>query len=331
MPKNKNAYLRYRIIDQCLRNDFKYFNRDTLADRVSEKLGISVSKYTIDKDLKALHDEFDAPIKFDKLKNRYYYSEPFSLENVELDEDEKNVLNASIAVLDILKDTKYAESFKSIIQRLSAESKDSEEYSIIEFEHSENMPGIDLFDRLYEAILNKETLLITHEAYGKNIKEHIISPYLIKEYRNRFYLIARKHNHDSLELIYSFGLDRIKSIKKSNELFRQTKEFNPKTYFKNSLGITRKLFEEPIELELKFSTVNIPYVLSKPLHSSQKIIKHTKDYLIVSIKVYESHELNMAILSYGSGVEVLSPKKYVNYIKGVISEMTKIYRIKYTL
>lgn len=328
MPKNKNAYLRYRIIDQCLRNDFKYFNRDSLADRVSEKLGISVSKYTIDKDLKALHDEFDAPIKFDKFKNRYYYSEPFSLENVELDEDEKNVLNASIAVLDILKDTKYAESFKSIIQRLSAESKDYEEESIIEFEHSENMPGIDLFDRLYEAILNEETLLITHEVYGKDIKEHIISPYLIKEYRNRFYLIARKHNYDSLELIYSFGLDRIKSIKRSNELYRRTKEFNPKTYFKHSLGITRKLFEEPIELELKFSSVNIPYVLSKPLHSSQKIIKQTKDYLIVSIKVYESDELNMAILSYGSGVEVLSPKKYISYIKGVISGMTKIYNKK---
>ena len=66
MPKNKNAYLRLRLIDQCLRNKNKYFNRTALANKVSEKLGYTISINTIDKDLKALQDEFKAPIKFDK-------------------------------------------------------------------------------------------------------------------------------------------------------------------------------------------------------------------------------------------------------------------------
>ena len=35
MPKNKNAYLRLRLIDQCLRNKNKYFNRTALANKVS--------------------------------------------------------------------------------------------------------------------------------------------------------------------------------------------------------------------------------------------------------------------------------------------------------
>jgi len=326
MPKNKNAYLRLRLIDQCLRNKNKYFNRTALANKVSEKLGYTISINTIDKDLKALQDEFKAPIKFDKFNSRYYYSQPFTLDNIELDDEEKNALNVSISILNILKHTRYAESFKSVIDRLTAETKEYEKEDIIEFEQSETTPGIDMFDNLYEAILNKETLKIKYCAYGKETKEHVISPYLIKEYRNRFYLVARKHDHSSDEaLIYCYGLDRIKSIRKSDELYKQTKEFNAKNYFKHSFGITRKLDEDPIELVLKFNAINVPYVLSKPLHSSQKIINQTKNSITISIRVYESHELNMAILGYGAGVQVLAPKSYISYIKGVANGIVKLY------
>jgi predicted DNA-binding transcriptional regulator YafY len=326
MPKNKNAYLRLRLIDQCLRNKNKYFNRTALAKKVSEKLGYTISINTIDKDLKALHDEFKAPVKFDKFYNRYYYSEPFTLDNIELDDDEKNALNISISILNILKNTRYAESFKSVIDRLNAETKEYEIDNIIEFEQPENTPGIEMFDSLYEAIINKETLKIKYCAYGKEIKEHVVSPYLIKEYRNRFYLVARKHDHSNDEaLIYCYGMDRIKHIRKSDELYKQTKEFNAKNYFKHSFGITRKLDEEPIDLVLKFNAINIPYILSKPLHSSQKIINQTKNSLTISIKVYESHELNMAILGYGAGVQVISPKSYISYIKGVANGIIKLY------
>jgi predicted DNA-binding transcriptional regulator YafY len=293
---------------------------------VSEKLGYTISINTIDKDLKALHYEFKAPVKFDKFYNRYYYSEPFTLDNIELDDDEKNALNISISILNILKNTRYAESFKSVIDRLNAETKEYEIDNIIEFEQPENTPGIEMFDSLYEAIINKETLKIKYCAYGKEIKEHVVSPYLIKEYRNRFYLVARKHDHlNDEELIYCYGMDRIKRIRKSDELYKQTKEFNAKNYFKHSFGITRKLDEEPIDLVLKFNAINIPYILSKPLHSSQKIINQTKNSLTISIKVYESHELNMAILGYGAGVQVIAPKSYISYIKGVANGIIKLY------
>ena len=329
MPINKNAYLRYRLIDQCLRNRYKYFNREALAERVSENIGFTISVNTIDKDLNAMRNELKAPIKFDKFNSRYYYCEPFTLDSIELDEEEKNALNVSISILNILKTTRYAESFKSVIDRLTAESKEYEKDDIIEFEQSDTTPGIDMFDRLYEAILNKETLIITYSAYGKEPKDHLISPYLIKEYRNRFYLVARKHDDLNDEaLIYCYGMDRIKNIAKTDKLFKRTKEFNAKNYFKHSFGITRKIDEEPIDLVLKFNAINIPYVLSKPLHSSQKIINQTKNSLTISIKVYESHELNMAILGYGAGVEVIAPKSYINYIKGVADGMTKLYQKK---
>ena len=43
MPVNKNAYLRYQILDQCFSNKHRRFNIDDLVDFVSEKLGYNIS------------------------------------------------------------------------------------------------------------------------------------------------------------------------------------------------------------------------------------------------------------------------------------------------
>ena len=46
MPQNKNAFLRYRVIDQCLNNKLRKFNRERLANKISEKL-VFEKKYGI--------------------------------------------------------------------------------------------------------------------------------------------------------------------------------------------------------------------------------------------------------------------------------------------
>ena len=43
MPVNKNAYLRYQILDQCFSNKLRKFSFDDLVDFVSDKLGYNIS------------------------------------------------------------------------------------------------------------------------------------------------------------------------------------------------------------------------------------------------------------------------------------------------
>lgn len=326
MPKNKNAYFRYRFIDQCLNNQFKRFDRQKLSDFLTDKCGRYVSVDCISRDISALKDEFDAPIEWNALEKYYFYSSAFSLTGFVLDDEEEKSLKTSLAMLDILKDTKFGKVYKNLIQRIMTEANAYESNGIIEFEKNDVKNGLDWFDIIYNAILEMQTLKISYKVYGKEAKEHIVSPYMIKEFRNRFYLVARNHSSKTDELIFCYGMDRIKVVKKSKESFITTKGFNSKTYFKHSFGITRKLDEEPLDLVLKFNEFNAHYILSKPLHHSQKIIEQTEDFLIVSIKVYESHELNMAILSHGAGVEVIGPKSYMDYIKGEAAKMIKKYK-----
>ena len=55
------------------------------------------------------------------------------------------------------------------------------------------------------------------------------------------------------------------------------------------------------------------YIVSKPLHTSQKIIDEYK--CIVTIKVIPTRELDQLILAFGPDVEVLKPEQLREEIK----------------
>ena len=58
MPVNKEAFLRYRILDRMLKNKAKpYPSMDDLIDELEEKLGKSFSVSTIQKDIKSMKED----------------------------------------------------------------------------------------------------------------------------------------------------------------------------------------------------------------------------------------------------------------------------------
>lgn len=76
MPVNKNAYLRYQILDQCFSNNRRRYNIDDLIALVSEKLGYNISLRQIREDIANLrlapyyaHKRFKKFISFRKSEN----------------------------------------------------------------------------------------------------------------------------------------------------------------------------------------------------------------------------------------------------------------------
>ncbi len=80
MPITKNAFQRYRIIDQCIRSSSKPFpTKEELRKACEEELfgtdRAHVCDSTIEKDLRYMRSEHDAPIKFHRLERGYYYTD----------------------------------------------------------------------------------------------------------------------------------------------------------------------------------------------------------------------------------------------------------------
>jgi len=91
------------------------------------------------------------------------------------------------------------------------------------------------------------------------------------------------------------------------------------TYFDNIMGVTKNANQKPVLVVLEIDRANAPYVITKPLHSSQKIIERRSQSLLFSIEVIWNFELEREILGFGEAIKVLSPKK----LKGRISYRAK--------
>lgn len=65
----------------------------------------------------------------------------------------------------------------------------------------------------------------------------------------------------------------------------------------------------PQTIRLLLDKENAPYVITKPLHSSQKVEEERPDGIVISIHVIPNFELEKEILSFGDRMIVLSPEK----------------------
>ena len=76
-------------------------------------------------------------------------------------------------------------------------------------------------------------------------------------------------------------------------------------------------------IQLQFSEHRFPYVMTKALHPSQRVVD--VDNRIVEINVIPNNELEALILSFGRDVEVISPVEYRQQIQAVIRESYEKY------
>lgn len=108
MPVNKNALIRYKTIDRCLRNQCRRWTIEDLVDACSDALfemeGITkgVSLRTVRGDLQMMRSDklgYNAPIEvFDRIF--YRYSDPdFTIEGVPLTADDCELLKQAVVLL----------------------------------------------------------------------------------------------------------------------------------------------------------------------------------------------------------------------------------------
>lgn len=109
MPANKNALIRYKTIDRCLRNRFRLWTIDDLTEACSDALyemeGITkgVSVRTVQGDLQIMRYDklgYNAPIEvFDKIY--YRYADPnYSINEMPLTEDDCRLFKQAVEMLD---------------------------------------------------------------------------------------------------------------------------------------------------------------------------------------------------------------------------------------
>lgn len=340
MPVNKYALLRYRIIDRKISSKYKPFpNKEDLRQACEEELygstGDKISVSTIDKDLYAMRNEsnlgYYAPIAYHKLHKGYYYTDPdYSIQELPLSESEIEAIQFAANTLSQFRNLEMFSSSEAAIDKildrfnLSPRNEPVEMAPFVQFETVESYKGGKHLAGILGAIRAGKIISFDYQKYIDGKKSHYtLHPYLLKEYRNRWYVIG--FNPDKKAVVV-FGLDRIVGKVKTTDMdFSRLPSFDPDVYFKHSMGITA-VNEEPRRIVLSFSPLSGKYVQSQPLHASQKIIRNDEVSFDVALYLSVTPELIMTILSYGSNVRVKEPLSLQKKIANILEQSLNYYR-----
>lgn len=335
MSRIKNAQIRYRIIDRCISNAYNpYPTKEDLRRACEEAIygsdsGSDICDSTIEKDLRSMRVELDAPIKYSKLHKGYFYSdESFTIDAIPLSEDDIDAIRFATNTLRQFRDVELFKQFGFAIDKIfdrvhiSNNPTDQSVESYVQFETVQQTVGNEMLPDFLKAIKEKRIVTFDYTSYiSEKTKKRQVLPLLLKEYRNRWYLIS--YSLDKKNVI-TFALDRITHLETTEEHYFELIDFNPDNYFKNSIGITANE-SEPVKVVFKIDKIGSKYLVSQPLHASQTIIKEGTKRNTFELKVLLSEELKRTLLSYGSQIEIIKPKSLRGEIRNTILEMNEIY------
>ena len=312
MPINKNALLRYQILDRCFSDRHRRYEIEDLVDKVNEALldmyGKTVSLRQIRADITYMRDRvsYNAPIVARPIEGRrcyYTYEDPrFSIFSNELSVEEVKNLLSTIDMLGRYRSPKNAwleEVISSLELRFGIKANRDK---VVSFEQNDQLKGIEFLSDLIDAIINQ------------------------KQYNSRWFLFGLEDHGEYGMSPVNKALDRIVKFSVAKVPFVENDQIDYETYFDDIVGVTHDRRHPDIEhVVLRFAKERFPYVVSKPIHQSQQIVNAEEGKLSIDVRI--NRELEQNIFSFGQQVEVLSPDWFRNQIIEKYKEIVKIYSL----
>lgn len=334
MATNKNAQIRYKILDNCFRNTGRrYFIEDLISECNKKLLEIDpyskgISRRQIFEDINFMESSegWEIDLLREKEIRRVYYryaDTSFSINNMPLNETDINRLQTAMQTISQFKGMPQFEWIYELLPKLKQGISSNNQNVIIEFENNIDLWGIEHIGTIYNAILYKKVLLIDYlQAFESEVRL-IIHPYYLKQYNNRWFLFGynpERNKHD-----WNLPLDRIQNIAETNEKYISNNSINWDEYFDDIVGVTRLDGAKPEKITLHFYGKTGRYIESKPIHPYQKHKWIDNDTLEVNMELIVNYELEKFVLSYADSVKVIFPNSLIEKVKSRVERCLGLY------
>ena len=326
MPANKNALIRYKTIDNCLRNPYRRWTLDDLVDAccdaIYEMEGITrgVSVRTVQADIQMMRSDklgYNAPIEVYDRKFYRYSDADYSIMNMPMSQNDYEVMQEAVDMLRQLDDFEMFSEVSDVVSRLQDKLAISrnDRKPIIHFDSVPNLKGLRLLNPLYNYTAQRRTLRIVYQSFkSRTTLEFTFFPYLLKEFRNRWFLFGSRAQD---LVLYNLPLDRIVSVEPLDDVpWRENPAFDSEHFFDDVIGVSKNIGTRPRCIRFWASSEQSKYIKTKPIHSSQRLVSENRRdrSCIFEIDVVVNFEMYSVFMSYGPGVRILSPQSVVNYM-----------------
>lgn len=361
MPANKNAMTRYKILDELLSSRYHNYSLDDLTEEVSNRLADmypdtnGVVRRTIEKDIFYL--EYEGPFMVDierysvegynKEKQKSFtkqclrYANPsFSIFKKNMTSDERYLLSEALSLLGQFEGLPNLEALEGLRRELCLNSNHNRKIIVFTKNPLENS---NILGELFTAISQHQVIKLQYHKFSN--PDEILSinlyPYILKEYNRRWFLFAAAEDDNKL---LCFGLDRINKVVPLPSHKYIEYEKNISELFDDIIGVTI-LADSPIyRITFWVSDNSKDYVLTKPLHQSQKQLSNAEteelrtrypsldNGMFFQIDCRNNYELIRELSSFGRDLIVISPSiiqhKIVERIQMMNNEYLLVQREK---
>jgi len=351
---------RLELLDKALQRK-TYPSWSKLSKKYSSN---NLSKRTFEQDIRLLKDrlnesypniEVDKHLKFNKIKNGYYYAEDVAGIDFISKVDLNNLIELSRELYNH-RNLMLGNTARELLQRLyqvhkaydSAGAEKLANWDLVSFEQNGLKRGQDHFDKLILAIKELRTIQFSYRKYGSDnigVRTDML-PVLIKEWDNAWFLLVLKLDDQNkskkitlkADDLRMFALDRMSNIilqdYVASSFITNATTFDPSQYFEHVYGVrNNNLSDDHAEKKVHHIDIEIMdewhygYFLNNPIHPTKEILVQDEDsnYLKLRLTCQLNPELETLILQFSPAVKVLAPAELRQRIRERLTETLEHY------
>lgn len=262
--------------------------------------GVPLSRTTFHRHRIAIEEIFGLYIECDKKNNKYFIGNDHILRQDSI----QNWMLSTLSVGNIVEES------QSLHHRILLEQIPS---------------GGKKLQLVIQAMKENRKIALTYHRYGKTEESHYtLSPYCVKLFRQRWYVLGRLSNG----YLSTFSFDRIKEVELADEKFKMPDDFDAADFFRNSFGI---LVDDkaPVQRVVLRTYGYEPYYLRDlPLHPSQREIRSSLDFTDFELHLKLTSDFMSKLLSRGEWIEVLEPQSLADELIAMHQNAIRRYEKK---
>lgn len=279
-------YTSYEELQHYIANQLNYLQmRD-------DTLEIGLSKRTLQRDLKEIRNLFGVDIEYAKRYKGYYIVQ---------DENDNMNFQRMMEAFDMFNSLNMAQDLKPFIHL-----------------EKQRPQGTESMYGLLHAIKNKLRIKFGYQKFWEEKpNERMVEPYALKEFRNRWYVVAKDCKSANIR---TFALDRLSDLEIMKLNFSYPLNYSVNEMFSNCFGIITPDDEPVEEVVLSFTPYQGKYIRTLPLHHSQQVLVNNEQECRVSLKIKLTFDFEQEILSHGANVKVISPQRLCEVVRQKLSQ-----------
>lgn len=278
-----------------------------------------VNARTIKRDVKALRDDFGAPVEYSRERNGYYYTHDFNLTSLPLTEGELLAVCMTRSLVGNFNNTHFAPAIKRALFKLqlmlpetvqSGLDDDGPSISFLLDPAPPDRPETCIyFNDLLRAIDEHRQVRLTYYSMGNDeVTTRVIDPYHIFFRRGMWYLYAWCNLRNGIR---DFALWRIRGVSLLSTTFSPPDLNEIRAQLAQRFSLIQDVL---IEVAIWFDPDFARRIRERVWHTSQRIDDHPDGSCTLYMTVEGLKSVKRWVLGFGHHAKPLAPSELVDAV-----------------